>query len=116
MNFKYLPLILLPTLISCDQGSDNIDVIISNGSLQCQDNAIPIETTKSYLTDAGIEVKDENCGIQLGVAVATVCGGPTAQIHIFSINQKDLIKAENIGFTDSSMLEEGFEIKACDSS
>jgi len=115
MNFKYLPLILLPALISCDEGSDNVDVIISNGKLQCQDNAIPIETTKSYLTEVGIEVKSENCGIQLGIAVATVCGGPTEQIHIFSIDVKDLNEAENIGFTDSSMLKEGFEIKACNS-
>jgi len=115
VKIKYLPLMLLPTLISCDENNEYVDVIISNGKLQCQDNAIPLAVTKSYLTEAGIDVESESCGIQLGISVVTVCGGPTEQIHIFSINVNDLIIAENIGFTDSSMLEAGYQKEACDS-
>jgi len=116
LNFKYLPLFLLPMLISCDS-NENIDVIISNGKLQCQDNAISINTTKAYLSEAGIEVESESCGQLTGLSYATVCGGGTGQIHIFSINQSALNEAENIGFTDSAKLESGvsYEKVSCSS-
>ncbi len=61
MNIKYLPFLILPILLACNDNDEqvNVDVVISNGALQCQDNAIPISTTKEYLTGAGISVKAE---------------------------------------------------------
>ncbi|KGJ90554.1 hypothetical protein [Colwellia psychrerythraea] len=116
MNIKFLPFLILPMLLACDDSEEvNVNVVISNGALQCQDNAIPISTTKEYLTGAGISVKAESCGTLIGVGVVTLCGAESGQVHIFSIDEKDLDEAVNLGFTDSSTIEEGFDTVECDS-
>ncbi len=117
MNIKHLPFLILPMLLACNDDIEevNVDVVISNGALQCQDNAISISTTKEYLTGAGISVKAESCGTLTGVGVVTLCGAETGQIHVFSIDEKDLDEAGNLGFTDSSTIEEGFDTVECDS-
>jgi len=118
MKVKYLALLILPVLLSCNSDNNdevNVDVVISNGALQCQDNAISISTTKEYLTGAGISVKAESCGVLIGVGVVTLCGAETGQVHVFSIDENDLHKAENLGFIDSSTLDEGFKVVECGS-
>jgi len=118
MKIKSLFFLVFPILIACDGGSSSeisIEVVISNGKLQCQDNAIPISTTKGYLTDSGISVKSEKCGIHKGIDFPAFCSGETGQVHIFTINKKDLNEAENLGFIESSTFEEGFELVECDS-
>lgn len=117
MIVKFLPPLMLPLLLACNDNTEevNVDVVISNGALQCQDNAIPISTSKEYLTGAGISVKGERCGTLMGVGVVALCGAETGQIHIFSIGENDLDEAVNLGFIDSSTIDEGFDIVECDS-
>ena len=82
----------------------------------CQDNALPLLVTKSYLLAANIAVKSESCGYLTEVAFAEVCGGATGELHIFTIDESDVILAENIGFTIPSSLvtEDNYERVACD--
>ncbi len=116
MKIKYLSFLTLFALFSCndDDKEKSVDVYISNGKLQCQDNAIPINTTKSYLTDAGIEFSEQSCGI-INAVYPAVCGGGTGQVHIYSISKDDINSATNIGFTEASTLEDGYQSTDCDS-
>ncbi|MGB2739236.1 MAG: hypothetical protein WBC60_01625 [Cognaticolwellia sp.] len=107
MKFNYLILSALVALSGCnDSESDNdIEVYISTGELQCQDNGLSISLTRSYLEDASIEVKDESCGNLTLAVYPAVCGGETGKLHVFTIASSDSQAAENIGFTipDSSI-------------
>lgn len=114
MKYKLVMLYALLFLQSCDD-NDNVNVLISSGKTQCENNALPINVTRSYLESASIDVIKASCGNLTGVAYADVCGGGTADIHIFTIDKKDLNEAVNIGFTDPSKLQEGvgYETKTC---
>lgn len=116
MKIKYLFFLTLLALFSCNDNDKekSVEVYISNGKLQCQDNAIPINTTKSYLTNAGIGFSEQSCGV-INAGYATVCGGGTGQIHIYSISINDINSATNIGFTELSTLEDGYQSADCDS-
>lgn len=114
MKIKYLTLFLLFGVLSCNDNNkkETVDVFISNGALQCQDNAISVETTTSYLADAGISVLNQSCGI-INAGYPSVCGGATGQIHIYSIAENDITNAENIGFTNVSILDDGYQSVDC---
>ncbi|MBA6358071.1 MULTISPECIES: hypothetical protein [unclassified Colwellia] len=101
MKFIYLMLPILVSLSGCNQSDsdNNIEVYISTGELQCQDNGLSISLTKSYLQEAGIEVKDESCGNLILVDYPSVCGGGTGKLHVFTIHENHSQTAENIGFT-----------------
>lgn len=107
MKYTYLILPVMVALFGCNESEpdNNIEVYISTGELQCQDNGLPISLTKGYLQEAGIEVKAESCGNLTLVDYPSVCGGETGKLHVFTINNSDSQVAENIGFTipDSSV-------------
>lgn len=107
MKYIYLILPVMVALSGCNESEpdNNIEVYISTGELQCQDNGLSISLTKSYLQEAGIEVKAESCGNLTLVDYPSVCGGGTGKLHVFTIDNSDSQVAENIGFTipDSSI-------------
>ena len=111
MKFNYLLLSVLVTISGCndsepdDEVDNDIEVYISTGELQCQENGLSISLTKSYLEDASIEVKAESCGNLTLIDYPDVCGGGTGKLHVFTIASSDSQAAENIGFTipDSSV-------------
>jgi len=115
MKLKPFSLAVLFILFGCDSDDAEpiVDVAISNGKLQCQENALPLETTKGYLLEAAVDVIAEYCGIE-NSPVVTECGATENQIHIFTINEKGLNKAENIGFIEASSLEDGYKIVDCE--
>lgn len=102
---------------SCNELASSIDIYISTGELQCEDNALPISATKSYLSEAGVEVNAESCGYLTGVAVPTVCGEADINLHVFTINESDAQIAEQLGFTipDASIETEQYVKEECDS-
>jgi hypothetical protein len=112
--------LILSTLVlvfGCNDSDSNndIEVYISTGELQCQENGLSISVTKSYLLDANVEVKNESCGSLTQVVYPTVCGGGTGKLHVFTIDKADTLVAENIGFTipDSSVSEDDYEKVEC---
>jgi hypothetical protein len=118
MKITHLIILSLSILLSACNDTDSdtdIDVYISSGKLMCQDNALPLLVTKSYLLAANIAVKSESCGYLTEVAFAEVCGGATGELHIFTIDESDAMLAENIGFTipDSQEIEDNYARVAC---
>lgn len=121
MKFNCLISSVLVILSGCNQSKtdnevdDYIEVYISTGELQCQDNGLNISVTKNYLLEAGIEVKSESCGHLTQINFASVCGGGTGKLHVFSIKDSDSQRAENIGFNiaDSSN-DDDYEKLECD--
>ncbi|WP_413699413.1 hypothetical protein ACLKMH_18380 [Psychromonas sp. KJ10-10] len=121
MNFKYWILLLTFSLISCvgDSSSeiDTVDVYISKGDTQCNDDGLTIEETISFLTTSGIEVSESQCGVISDLSYPAVCGGGTNNIYIHTIEIDDLGDAENLGFTDTSLLiteESSYSIVECE--
>ena len=116
MKIKYLSCLASIVLLSCNDSDkeESVDIYISNGKLQCQDNAIPINTTKSYLIEAGIDVLSQNCGV-INAGYAAVCGGGLGLLHIYTIPLKEINNAVNIGFSDVSLLEDGYQEVDCNS-
>jgi hypothetical protein len=119
MKITHLFILSLFILLSACNDTDSetdIDVYISSGKLMCQDNALPLIVTKSYLLAANIAVKSESCGYLTEVAFAEICGGATGELHIFTIDESDAMLAENIGFTlpDSQVIEDNYDRITCD--
>jgi hypothetical protein len=118
MKMTHLAIFSLFILLSGCNDTDfdtEVDVYISSGKLMCQDNALPLSVTKSYLLAANITVKSESCGYLTEVVFAEVCGGATGELHIFTIDESDAMLAENIGFTlpDSLVIKDNYERIAC---
>ena len=117
MKINYLIISTLVILAGCDDSDSNndIDVYISTGELQCQENGLTISETKDYLLDANIEVKSESCGHLTEIVYADVCGGKTGKLHVFSIDKADKNTAENLGFTipDDTTSEDDYEKEDC---
>lgn len=114
MKNKLTYLIVFFALVGCgnDDIEPTVDVAISNGKLQCQDNALSVETTKGYLLEAGINVLSQRCG-RRNSAVLAACGVTENQIHVYTINANNLIDAENAGFIQTSNIEEGYTTIDC---
>lgn len=107
-------LYLLPIAIfisSCGGSSstsstpEEIKVYISKGDTQCNDDGLDLEETTSYLTDANIEVLQSECGKIIGLTIPTVCGASTENIYVHTIMDENLADAENIGFMQTSAIE-----------
>jgi hypothetical protein len=101
MKFNYLILSVWVIISGCNDSDPNndIEIYISSGELQCQENGLSIAKTKSYLLDAGIDVKAEICGFLTHIDYPTVCAGGTGKLHVFTIDKSDSQVAENLGFT-----------------
>ncbi|MBH0016926.1 hypothetical protein JFJ09_05710 [Pseudoalteromonas arctica] len=112
MKINYLIMSTLVMISGCNESDSNndIEVYISTGELQCQENGLSISVTKSYLLDANVEVKNESCGYLTQFTYAAVCGGGTGKLHVFTIDKTDSQVAKNIGFTipDSSVSEDDY--------
>ncbi|TYK64163.1 hypothetical protein [Colwellia echini] len=123
MKIKLWMLLLSFFLISCDDDSstslveDTIDVYISKGDTQCNDDGLSIEETASYLTNSDIKALESQCGIISGLSFTAVCGGGTGNIYIHTIDIDDLDAAENLGFIDASSLiveDSGYAVVECE--
>lgn len=101
--------------MGCNDSDSNhdIEVYISTGELQCQDNGLDISVTKSYLLD--VKVKSESCGSLTEVDFIQECGGGTGNLHVFTIDESDMQVAEDIGFTipDSADPDDDYEKVEC---
>lgn len=128
MNRKiYTPFILL-ILAACASDVESVDkisvstmftsevnVYISNGKRQCLNFSLPIDTTKGYLTNAGIDVSAQSCGLLNGVMYSSVCGGATGQVHVFTIDEANLDKAKELGFDELDNTPKGVIPVKCES-
>ena len=128
MSRKVYAFSILLILAACASDADSViessvstifttelNVYISNGQQQCFNSALPINTTKGYLTDAGIAVSAQSCGLLNGVMYSSVCGGSTGQVHVFTIDENNLDKAKDLGFDELSNTPKGIIPVNCNS-
>lgn len=125
MEFTMKPIYLMLSLFIIISGchkaepklevSGELEVYISTGELQCQDTGQPISTTKRSLLDAGIGIKAESCGYLTDMMYASVCGGGTGNIHIFTIDKSNAPLAESLGFTlgNNSTTQSNYDRTEC---
>lgn len=82
-----------------------------DGSIQCEDAGTSVEEMQQELTHAGIPVA---CGQKAGdgYAYPAVCGTATGMINVYTINQEDVSRAEDLGFRSVAELPD-YEDRAC---
>lgn len=127
MKFGYFALTLLllsgcsgngTTLTDTQNSTLNTDVGVvkvfkSDGAVQCESAGTPVDEMASELVNVGIDVI---CGQKgdSGSAVATMCGGETTSINIYTIHDVSLLDAEAHGFKNVTVLPD-YKDQACES-
>jgi len=106
------------SLVGC--ATQTVFVYESKGEKQCEDSGLTTLESKEKLSNAKVEVIDSKCGIETGISVIFVCGGPTTSIIIHKIKDADLSKAKELGFENVINLINkergtGYEINECKS-
>jgi len=117
---KFLTLLIVLSLSSCDSESNNENrtlVFINDGSIQCESEGLSEVETARQLKDYGVDVFQSSCGYVSNIAIAAQCGLGTNNINIHLIAENNVIDAENIGFKRISNLEtnenKGYEQVDC---
>jgi hypothetical protein len=128
-NSKIFRLCCLAILVGCDgTGADpqnddttSVQVFISNGHTQCDNNGAPLAQTQMILVQGGIDVLGSACGTITGVAYPAVCGAATGEINIHRVRRENVADAERLGFrnvsdigTVSDVPGTGFQEVNCD--
>lgn len=92
---------------------DLIKVYKSDGSLQCGQPGIHLETMMTELTDAGLDVR---CAHQSsdGFIYSSACGSNTGRINVYQIDGSTLTDAQSLGFEPVSNLSDYVDTD-CDS-
>lgn len=76
-----------------------IEVYKSAEALSCiKGSGITLEESKASLKNAGINVIASSCGQLNGVSVLEICGGPTLDAHVHSIDETQLSQAKKLGY------------------
>jgi hypothetical protein len=81
-----------------------IKVFKPTGSIQCEpDSGTPLADMQQALTAAGIDVHAAETTSD-GRMYAQVCGAPSGEIHVFSIDAADAAAAANLGYLPFEVL------------
>lgn len=118
MNLQQATIISMIILSGCGSDTNNnvapaavttntgvIKVYKSDGSTQCYDSSITLESMRTELIGKGIDVICSQKG-NTGLIHPAVCGGETGNINIYSVHAQNLQDAIEIGFSDVSQLTE----------
>lgn len=79
------------------QEPQSVRVYKYDGSVQCEEGGVPVETMQNELMKGGVDVI---CGqkAQDGRAYPAMCGAATGRINVYSIDESDLDMAGTLGF------------------
>ena len=96
---------------------NNIVVYIDDGAIQCESKGKPVQQTAQILIEHNIKVTTSECGYLSGVAMPAQCGLGNINIHLHTINSRDLTEAQALGFVPVSELKHdddiGYVISDC---
>ncbi|RJG49472.1 hypothetical protein [Motilimonas pumila] len=95
-------------LSACSQvsSSNNTQVYISDGYVQCEAKAQSIAITQSQLEQAGVKVLKSECAQISEQATIAMCGAGGPGIHVLTVNRYDVTKAEQLGFAEVTELDQ----------
>lgn len=81
---------------SSESAANKVFVFKSDGSLQCgKKKSTPVKEMEKDLKDITVlSSRSENDGLMH----VQMCGAATGKINVFEISEKDLLKAETLGF------------------
>jgi hypothetical protein len=106
---------LLALLLGCNhQDSEKTrELYMLTGKKQCENNGLTLSQSKSYLLDAGVPVLASKCAVIAGVVLVAGCGFDGVDIHVHTVPATDVSRAENVGFTQVSILSKGYDVYDC---
>ena len=84
--------------------SGDVLVYESRQAIQCTTRGLTTQESAQKLVNGGIDVLESNCGVNTGLAFATVCGNGTGDILIHKIRSSNLADAEQRGFSSVATL------------
>ena len=85
--------------------SGDVLVFESRQAIQCGSRGLTTQQSAQKLVNGGIDVLESNCGVNTGVAFATLCGLGTGDILIHKIRRVNLADAEQLGFSSVATLQ-----------
>ena len=98
-----------PTMVNTDLGMEPaIEVCKYDGSIQCESQGISLEVMEEELKREGIRVLGKRKGDD-GRIYPAMCGGRNGSLNIYQILEKDVAKAENLGFKDLTMVRTSYQ-------
>ncbi|WP_318493268.1 hypothetical protein [Photobacterium leiognathi] len=89
-----------------------VDVGISSGKVQCQEDRIPKGVSEGLLLKSGIKVLNSHCGVENKFSIA-MCGASDNELYIYEIREKDLRLAKQNGFIEVDSLVDGYTETDC---
>lgn len=96
-------LVALGSLSACAAEPPPLAMAISLGTKQCEQGGLQPDALARRLTDAGVRVLAQGCGID-GRMRPAVCGAGDGRIAIFDIPASQVGSALNLGFVRLSSL------------
>ena len=127
LYFKSLLLYLFVMVSGCQSEGDENNIIPpeeqelvykNTEAIQCESTGITVNESAQILINNGIDVTSSFCGFFTGLAVITVCGEGTQDIHLHLIHSQNTQDAINAGFELVSEIDTengvGYSIVECD--
>jgi len=109
--------VLLATACATTTPQQPTVVYINSGAIQCETSGKSATETAMLLTEENIAVSDSQCAQLAGLSVIAMCGAPTLNINLHSINAADLEKAQALGFKSVATLKQadslGYTLSTC---
>lgn len=84
-------------------------IYIDDGAIQCEFSGKPPEETAQVLIDNGIDVIESSCGYIKGLAVSAQCGLGDTNINIHRIPIQNTQDALDLGYSEVSELNDGYQ-------
>jgi hypothetical protein len=96
------------------EGEQHVRVYQDDQAISCEDTgAISVKTHGKLLVDENIELHCSQKGHD-GLGYTELCGSETGSINIFTIHDKDLAKAESLGFSQLSTIPDAQFDRQCE--
>ncbi|NTS76335.1 hypothetical protein HR060_05585 [Catenovulum sp. SM1970] len=121
MRFQKPLFVVLTTLVlsACNATAKpgQVTIYISTQAKQCEPGTgTSLKDSDNALANAGINTERSACGVH-GMPIMAMCGAKSADIHLHTIDEKDLATAESLGYKSVDKLaykgEKGYREQTC---
>lgn len=94
-----------------EEDLQQVKVFQSDASVQCESEGVAPAEMQKVLTSANIDVQCAQKG-HTGMMHTTVCGAPTGNVNVYTIDASKIAEARTLGFAPVTELPE-YQDEAC---
>ena len=119
-QYRLCLVVVLLALSACEVSKEQEDealVYIDDSAIQCGFEGYSVTQTAQLLIDNGIDVLNSQCAYISNLLIAAACGLGNNNIHLHSINRRNLVDANVLAYHSVDQLShdgaQGYEIIDC---